>query len=285
MNRATATRGPMRGPRCLIAAALLALSTGTGAQAQTPAPPAGTPAWVVDQFFVQKSFPDKARHLAGEMAEHYPTTPTIGSGLTPEVRATIRAVQADSAKAVYSVYLRTPTHWVDWYAHLVRVDGIWKLSAVRALSLPPLFYAAMDSLGASTQVPDSLRSMLSNMRLTAAPDSALRAFLTANTPALERIATGFARTSVGSIAAAPAGLKAPTEELRGLATQLAALNLSGAYRDADHPACVFVEIGGMIDNEVGFLYAPPGCAVPEMSPERFIYVERVAGSWFLYKTT
>jgi hypothetical protein len=49
--------------------------------------------------------------------------------------------------------------------------------------------------------------------------------------------------------------------------------------------CVFIEIRGMIDNDVGFIPCASGSTIPEITPERFILIERLSGGWYLYKTT
>ena len=36
---------------------------------------------------------------------------------------------------------------------------------------------------------------------------------------------------------------------------------------------------------MAYLYAPPECAVPEISPGDYILVEELAPGWYLYKTT
>jgi hypothetical protein len=127
--------------------------------------------------------------------------------------------------------------------------------------------------------------MLENMRLTASPDSGLKVFFADRRATLEAVAEGFNRESARSIAAAPDGLKAPSPALRSLARQLATIHFRGAWRDAERPGCVFLEVGGMIDNEVGFVRCASGITPPLMTPKRFILVEAIAPGWYLYKTT
>jgi hypothetical protein len=143
----------------------------------------------------------------------------------------------------------------------------------------------LDSLDAARSLSDAERQRLENMRLTVMPDSGLKAFFAVKRGDLDRIADGFARETARSISAAPAGLKAPTPALRSLASQLATLRFRGAWRDGAHPGCVFLEIGGMLDNEVGFVRCSSGAKIPAMSPERFILVESITSGWYLYKTT
>jgi hypothetical protein len=48
---------------------------------------------------------------------------------------------------------------------------------------------------------------------------------------------------------------------------------------------VDVNIGGILDNSVGYLYVPDGATAPRMSYENYIYLEQVNENWYVYKTT
>jgi len=43
-------------------------------------------------------------------------------------------------------------------------------------------------------------------------------------------------------------------------------------------------IGGVTDNTVGFLYAPDN-KPPLLGPSEYIWVEKVADKWYLFRTT
>lgn len=241
--------------------------------------------WIVEQFFFADAWPGKAEYYVGEMTTYYATAKTLGEAGAPARRGSVRLVHASDSLAVYAVQVGSGQRIEDWYAYVVRGPSGWRLTAVRTLALPPLFFMAMDSLSMAQSLPDSMAEFLANMRLTASSDSALSEFFRSHRPELQRIADGFSRETARSISAAPAGLQAPTASLQALARQLALLHLRGAWRDPDIVGCVFVEIGGMIDNEVGFMWCASGIAPPPITPERFILVEPLADGWYLYKTT
>jgi hypothetical protein len=44
-------------------------------------------------------------------------------------------------------------------------------------------------------------------------------------------------------------------------------------------------IGGVLDSTVGILYVPDNADPLQMDPNEYIYVEKVEGNWYLYKTT
>jgi hypothetical protein len=267
----------------LIASALLVL--GRSAIAQVPAPEGADPRWIVSQFFLAPQWPDRARYYAGEMLSHYSRAGVVaeyGGRARPH---TLRQLEGDDSRAIFAVEVEQDGRVADWYAYLTRYADGWRLTAVRTLALPLLYLEALDSLERAGPLPDSMGALLTTMRLATSTDSSLRARFGAWRSQLQAIADAFGRDSVRSIASAPAGLSAPTHHLRTLAVQLAALGFTGAWRDADVPGCVFLEIGGMSDNEVGFLFCQASSAPPDMTPQRFILVERVAPGWYLYRTT
>ncbi|GAB4351953.1 MAG: hypothetical protein Kow0099_36120 [Candidatus Abyssubacteria bacterium] len=62
------------------------------------------------------------------------------------------------------------------------------------------------------------------------------------------------------------------------------LHCSAVVRDS-RTGIIEIVIGGLVDNAVGYMYVPDGQSKPEMTPDEYIYVERIADNWFLFKTT
>ncbi len=265
---------------------LLALAAAGPCDAQGgPVEKTGSPEWLVQRFLARDSFPDRARYYTGEM-ESYASAPTLGATLPASVRVSFRALERGPGEAVFAAHLSDGTHAQDWYLYLVRGGEVWKLEAVRTLVLPPLFYTILDSLAAGTNAPDSLAAMVQGMRLTASSDSALKAYFAAHAREMDALAALVARTPSLRLATGDGRVEPAGADAREIRVALRALHIGAASRDGvEAPGCVLLTIGGMADNEVGYLHAPPGCKVPKMSPERFIYVERVAPGWYLYKTT
>jgi hypothetical protein len=249
------------------------------------APASGDPRWIVEQFFFASQWPGKTQYYTGEMKDRYSDANTMGEFNAPARRSSLRGIRMTPSDAVFTVQVADRHRAQDWYAYLTKAGTSWRLAAVRTLAIPAPFFMLLDSLLSARSLQDSERQMLENMRLTVTPDSGLKAFFVIKRAALDSIADGFARETARSIAAAPAGLKAPAPALRSLATRLATLHFRGAWRDARHAGCVFLEIGGMIDNEVGFVRCSSGGNTPLMTPERFILVDAIASGWYLYKTT
>ena len=258
----------------------IAPSSAAGQEVQrAPAAPA-SPAWVVEQFFVADSFPQRGDYLTGEMAG-YADAPTMRAYIPASVPITIRELERRGGRAVYAVAVHDPERPTDWYAYLYeRRPGRWALGQLRSLALPPLFFHVLDTLSVRRQLADSLAVEREVMRLTASSDSTLRAYLRRHEAALTHLAHAFLAQPAPTVARR--GTAAAEDQVQ---MGLRELRLSALYRDAELPGCVLLAIGGMVDNEAGFLYVPAGCTPPQMDPGRFIYVERVRGPWYVYKTT
>jgi hypothetical protein len=251
-----------------------------------------SPGWVVDMFYGRRSFPERAQHITGEFQAHYATAPTLGSLMPPDARASSRALLSDSLHAVFATNLSGQFRGQDWYTYLRRVHGVWKIEAVRTLSFPRWHFMILDSLEsmkAHGTLPDSLVPMLETMQLAVRPDSGLKSYFLEHQRALRELAERFAASerlvaiSVdGEVG--PAGA-VPEAARRTFMATLRELRIGALLKDQRSPACVFMKIGGVLDNYVGYIYAPPGCVPPPRSPTEFIYVEEVAPHWLVYKTT
>ena len=260
------------------------------ARGQAPENDTTSAAWVVRQFYASRTFPGLAAHITGEYLANYPTAPTMGSRLPPGVAVTSRPLLADAQRAVFATALRDTAKAEDWYTYLRREQGAWKIEAVRTLALPPMIYMLLDTLQAARKtgtLGELDARMLENLRLTTQSDSALKAYLVAHQPAFLAIARHFEAIPAAEDISEEGKVRgsAPDAARRQLAAELRALHLNGVMRQQSAPRCIFVVVGGMLDNEVGYIYAPDGCAPPPISPGDYIYVERVAPGWYIYKTT
>jgi predicted PolB exonuclease-like 3'-5' exonuclease len=64
---------------------------------------------------------------------------------------------------------------------------------------------------------------------------------------------------------------------------LAELGLSAVFLDSNYPGCTFIEITSVGRIESGFIYATDSAKLPEISSERFVFVEEVLEGWFVYR--
>ncbi|MBB4638761.1 hypothetical protein [Longimicrobium terrae] len=271
-----------RGSALVLSVVLLC---GCGEQpAQTPE---GSPAWIVERFYGREPWPGQARYIGGELAP-YANQPSPGSQRPADARVTIRPIRQDTHEAVFAVTLGDATSVQDAYLFLNNQGDGWQLVAYRMLWLPPLFYEMADSLAARPDPDEQSRRTLRAMRLATASDSVLRAHFLANRAgfnALVQHTMALADSSPVQADSYEQGSPPPPADQLRVRDDLRALDLDMATRDRNAPGCLLFHIGGMMDNSVGYLYAPSGCRVPAMTPGPFIYVEQIAPGWYLYKTT
>jgi hypothetical protein len=162
----------------------------------------------------------------------------------------------------------------DAYFYLQRTPSGWAVSAFRAMAMTGMDMMLLAEMNKqkTLSAEDQLRKR--NLELVLSPDSKLRAWFTANRPALEGVATAWTQLPAPRSAAS-------SRDAAGVGASLPALGLSSVADLADG---VQITIGGSLDNTVGFLRAGPS-GPPKISPSDFIWVEDLGGGWYLYRTT
>jgi hypothetical protein len=254
-----------------------------------------SPARLVERFYDRAGFPDRASFYTGEMLEHYSDAPTLGLLLPDDVRVQHRSVLVGCERAVYATTTSTPEHGEDWYLHMLWEDGGWKIEAVRKLAVPGFFYLMLEEMAANpdlmeqgatvpgAQVPLAAGAeVLTNMRLVVSTDAALKDYFARHRAEILQLVAEFEQRPALTFVASDGRARPEGSESGAIAAQIQQLHLNYVSRQA---GCIVVSIGGVLDNEVGYLYAPPSCTVPEMSPNLYILVEPIADEWFLFKTT
>lgn len=228
------------------------------------------------RFFGQPEFEEKKGFYIGEMATTYSDAPTMGF-YTKGAAVVYRELASDQNQIVYAIDYRKDGETSNWYAYL-RPDGDqWKLSAVRSLVLPGVFYMALEQAKAKPNLSPSEQWEIEIMELTAASDSQLKQHLRDNEAALKAL-TNIAFDDQALI-------QASNEEPKTAAARLYELHLSYAEPYSKIHGAIQFTIGGMRDDKVGYLFIPEGKEPPPMDPSNFIYIEEVLPNWYLFKTT
>ena len=221
---------------------------------------------LVKQFFGQDGIKNKEEVYAGEMLEHYLDKPTLGETLSKGIEVSPRALERNPQRAIYAVLLSKDGKSQDWYIYLVNDQNKWKISAVRNLALSGLFFMVLQEVQSKDNRSKEEEHQYQNMLLTLKLDSELKEFLHENIDSLNAIALE-AKTSQENA----------TESAKHLH-----LNFVG-YESTN--GIVDVNIGGILDNSVGYLFVPTGTEVPKMSDDNYIYIEHITGNWYVYKAT
>jgi hypothetical protein len=252
-----------------LIAFLVALSPG-----EARANPGGSSAVeVVRAFCSAASDFDKKALYAGELRETYADKPTLGQSFPPGVRVSLRELLNTGKSAMVAVEAaREATDQTrDYYVYLEKGER-WRVYAVRALWLSGVFYTALNDLekrGSRRTAEEQRVYELSKMTLKS--DRFLKSYLQQNIDRFNRLVELHVSGKHDAEKAAAAELK-----IEG--------NLESRGQDTAERVVSYT-IGGMLDNEVGYLYVPKGATAPQMSPGKYILVEHIAGPWYLFKTT
>lgn len=221
---------------------------------------------LVSQFFGQDGIKNKKEVYAGEMLTHYLDKPTLGEGLPKGIEISQRVLEKTPKREIYAVLLSKGGRSQDWYIYLVNDQNKWKISAVRNLALPSLFFMALQELESKSNRTKDEEYQYQNMLLTIKLDSELKDFLLKNIASLNSIAS----EAIGSLTKASETAKS--------------LNLNSVQYNSES-GIVDVNIGGILDNSVGYIFVPKSSVAPSMTDDNYIYIEHVSGNWYLYKTT
>jgi hypothetical protein len=226
-----------------------------------------SPADIVSAFFGKENVSDKKDWFAGEIIITPAGPKTIGQALPPDVRVSQRPLLQSSDHAIYAVVLTRNGESLDWYAYLSRSNGDWRLEAVRSLMLPGFVGQLYTVLRDKKQRTPEEELQFRNLDLTGRSDEQLRAYFAAHQVELEEIKDHFLKRGGDD------GIKQKTE----------ALYLGGVQRN--ETGCIEIVIGGFMDNFVGYMFVPDGKSPPSIDRSNYIMIDRIAGRWYLYKTT
>lgn len=221
---------------------------------------------LVKQFFDKKGIKDKQSVYAGELLTHYLDKPTLGETLPDNTRVDYHVLQHNNNKSIYTVNVSNGNISQNWYIYLEKYQETWKITAVRTLALPGLFFIALQELANKQNRTDEEEFQYQNMLLTIKSDIKLKDYLKQNIVIFNKVAE-LSKSN-------------PTA-----ANKLAkTLHINSIQFEKDS-GITDISIGGMLDNTVGYLYIPKGSKIPVMSPNDYIYIEKITENWFIYKTT
>lgn len=172
----------------------------------------------------------------------------------------------------------------DIYCYL-KHEKSWKITAFRALSCTASLKALRDELAAkkeSNQLAQSEQNLLEHLDLTLSTDSQIRSWFFQNEQLLGDLADKAQKLKDDEFVGAEATtaiMKRPAADLKTLLQSLRLDSIGKLHNDN-----LEVMIGGVGDNKVGLLYSPND-KPPTISPNEYIWVERIKGHWYLFRIT
>lgn len=226
-----------------------------------------SPEALVRAFFAPGGIQDKQAVYTEELKARYLQEKTLGELLPPKTKLTLHPLPPSGDRQVYAVDLLFPGQTRNWYIHLKREAGTWKLAAIRTLALPNFLLQVTDTLKKKQRTQQE-EGEYQNLLLVQKTDSELKDFIRQHQVALEQVAT-----LIRSNRATEATMEAKK------------LFLTSANKQAQNSRTVEIVFGGVTDNTVGVLSVPTGSKPPEMHPSSYIYIELVTSSLYLFKTT
>ncbi|HEX8223025.1 MAG TPA: hypothetical protein VF605_04315 [Allosphingosinicella sp.] len=167
------------------------------------------------------------------------------------------AIGADKAVARIAAADGRP----DIYLYMRREPGGWTIHALRTLALTGVLAELRRLLRAQPSRSAEEERSLRNAELVLAPDRELIVWALAHRDLLDRVRPQPASPEVSR----------ELEEAGGSGVRI-------------ENGRTIVSLGGILDNEVGFLFAPDG-QPPPIDPDSHIWVEPVGEGWYLFKTT
>lgn len=216
----------------------------------------------------------KARELlVGEAAERW-ATPSIG----PMDKEPDKILLIDGAHAVGRVLSRRPTRVVDCYLYMERREDGWKIFAMRELSLTGISEMALVDLRSRPILTEDERFALNQIQLELSSDQELKLWFAKSRESLERLVE-LALTKLGD---KRDYVKYDDDSEPEVSAALQKLFVNSI--DLKPHGNIEVVFGGILDNTVGFLFSANNTP-PQIAPNSYIWVERVAEKWYLFRTT
>jgi hypothetical protein len=225
----------------------------------------GSPEWLVDMFFNQNRFDEKADYYAGEMLNEV-DQPTIGEELSGSAVVSSRVLVSNDDEFVFAVEVKVEEIAIEFYSYIIKTADGWKINAIRRFLLPKFVYSVVDSLSTLTNLSADDSSLFIPLKFLTMNDIQLKAFLTEHSDELYDLAWFFKH-----------------EEDANIEASLSSLGCSGIFMDEKYSGCVFIQASSFEMMEVGFINAGADSVLPEISPYDFVYIENVLPGWYVYR--
>ena len=164
----------------------------------------------------------------------------------------------------------------DIYLYLgITASGAWAIEAIRALALPQFVATLRNDLIQRASRTEEEEHTLAQIDLMMRSDAQLRQWFIDNRGKMD---------ALRKVALAE-GSGAGSRRIESDAARTALGEIHGSTLELSDTGAVIVTLGGIVDNTVGFLFAPHANAAPQIGTGSYIWVEPVGDGWFLFKTT
>jgi hypothetical protein len=237
----------------------------------------GSPEWLVDMYFGKAQFTGKVNYFTGGMKDEA-NEPTIGEELNGNANISYRKIVSENIKAVYAVEVSVidgsasggdagilPSV-IDFYCYMLETNEGWKIEVVRRFLLPGFIYSAKDSLSQIKNLSSSDTDLLKLVNLLTSSDAELKKYLRNNINDFYKLV-----------------LYIEDEDDKNIQNLLNKLTIDAVYQDDKFPGCIFLQVGAFDKTEMGYFYSGENSLLPEISPNRFIFIEEILPKWYIYR--
>lgn len=220
---------------------------------------------LIKQFFNPNGMDNKPKVYTGEMLEFYVNSPTLGKITPKNLKKEIRLLEKNHKEAIYTVSVSNSETSIDWYIYLKKVNGDWKLKSIRKLALSGMFFMLLNELKIKDKRTIEEENTYQNMLLTIKSDQKLKDYLHKNIKELKEI-----------IHLSKSNITLANKKAKSIFFNKVTLLDSNI---------IDINIGGILDNSVGYLYIPNNVVPPKINDQNYIYLEKIVKDWYIYKTT
>jgi hypothetical protein len=225
----------------------------------------GSPEWLVDMFFSKTSFPDKAEYFDGEMLNEIDQK-TIGEELNGQGEVIFHKVKSTNNENVFAVEVKLENKIIDFYSYLKKEDDQWKINAVRRFLLPSFIYTVRDSLARLNLLSPKDSTFYLSLKLFTMNDSDLIKYFKVNLNKFQKLVNSFNSSLSDEV----------TKDLGSVAC-------NAIYNDKKYPGCIFIQILKFESMESGFIQSANSVLLPEISVEKYIYIDEISPGWYIYR--
>jgi len=270
------------------------LSLSQGVLARAPL----EPLQIAQEFVDTDGWPEMKDYLCCE-ARQQAKNETLGQQIPATLQRNCLLIKQGDSTAVVAVELCDSVRRNDFYLHFSKENKLWKLHAIRSLSMTQLGPPMLKLLAAMPESevalynqkhPDADHAFtMGNLQLWMGADADIISHFTRHQASFQKAlrllqVRRYFAAAIDTVAAGAGEQAANTDpEIRALLRKLYISRVT--QHDTDCSTCLEFIIGGRIDNTVGLLYQPKPAEVPAMHPERVIVVRPITKGWYLYKTT
>lgn len=276
-----------------------------------------SPEEVVRIFFaaLQSTEPDAVddQFMSTYFTDYYSTTEfsadMVGTFANAEL-AFHEPIGVDENNAIVKVDVSEEGYRVSIVVFVKRTQT-WKVDALRSLALPGLVHLLREELMAlEDPSPEQQRQLQDVNRLFATDEDLVEAFERNKALFIETAECFYSQDEITAVCAPFLaqgdedytvqldGEAVPVGELNGawaqygvdkktlelLVTAVEQLDLYCIERDYMYESNIHFSKGGILDNSLGYIYAPDE-DVPPIDHGEYFYIERIDEHWYIYRTT